>query len=424
MNDNEYNYYIPGQDYRNEPPKQDDQNKKEKKKMSKLTKTICLALVFGLVASAAFQVSNVVISKALGTDDTSQSSSNDQSESVGNAQLTQTSNSSTQASGVADVVEGVKPCIVSITNMSVQQVQNFFGSTSEQQVESSGSGIIISENDSELLIVTNNHVVEDYSSLTVTFSNEVSVEGIVKGTNSSKDLAVIAVKLDDIDEDTKSAIKKATLGNSDGLQVGEQAIAIGNALGYGQSVTTGVISATNRDIEMQGFDCTLIQTDAAINPGNSGGALLNSNGEVIGINTVKVSDSSVEGMGYAIPISDVKDIIEELMNQETREKVNENKKGYLGIRGVDVTEESAEMYSMPKGVYVSEAIEGGGAEAAGIQKGYIITEFNSESIGSMTELQSKLEYYAAGETVTLTVQVPANNGEYEATSVEVTLTKN
>jgi len=281
MNDNEYNYYTPGQDYRNEPPKQDDQNKKEKKKMSKLTKTICLALVFGLVASATFQVSNVVISKALGTDDTSQSSSNDQSESVGNAQLTQTSNSSTQASGVADVVEGVKPCIVSITNMSVQQVQNFFGSTSEQQVESSGSGIIISENDSELLIVTNNHVVEDYSSLTVTFSNEVSVEGIVKGTNSSKDLAVIAVKLDNIDEDTKSAIKKATLGNSDGLQVGEQAIAIGNALGYGQSVTTGVISATNRDIEMQGFDCTLIQTDAAINPGNSGGALLNSNGEVI-----------------------------------------------------------------------------------------------------------------------------------------------
>jgi len=419
MSTNEYSYYTSNQGDGNEPNRY-NVKPKQKKKVPKLVVTLCLALVFGLVGGITFQATNYMTGQLLGTNAAEESSA-EKTQSVSNAALTQTS--STTVSDVSGVVEAVMPSVVSITNMSVQQVQSFFGGVSEQQVESSGSGIIISENDSELLIVTNNHVVQGYESLTVTFSNETSVEATVKGTNSSKDIAVVAVQLSDIDAETKEAIKIATLGDSDALQVGEPAIAIGNALGYGQSVTTGVISATNRDIEMEGFDSILIQTDAAINPGNSGGALLNSNGEVIGINTVKVSDSQVEGMGYAIPVSDISDIITDLMNQETKSKVAEADKGYLGIRGVDVTSESASMYSMPQGVYISEAIQGGGAAQAGLQKGYIITAINGQNISSMNELQAQLDYYAAGEKVELTVQVPEQNGEYNEKNIEVSLTK-
>ena len=305
--------------------------------------------------------------------------------------------------------------------MSVQKVQSFFGSYQEVPSESAGSGIIIGQNDSELLVVTNNHVVENSETLTVTFCNDESVEAAVKGTDSARDLAVVAVPLDSIPDDTMKQIKTAVIGDSDSLKVGEPAIAIGNALGYGQSVTTGIISAKERTID--GYDGDYIQTDAAINPGNSGGALLNINGELIGINSAKISDSTVEGMGFAIPISDVSDIIENLMNKETRTKVDEDEQGYLGIKGYDVNETGAQMYNMPTGVYIAEVTEGGAAEKAGLSKGTIITAFDGSSVSSMDSLKGQMAYYKAGETVTITVQVPENNGEYTESKVEVTLTK-
>ena len=339
---------------------------------------------------------------------------------VSNAKLT--TSTSTVTSDVSDIVENTLPSIVSITNMSVQEVQNFFGGISQQESESAGSGIIISQNDSELLVVTNNHVVEGSDTLTVTFNDGNSVEAQIKGTDSARDLAVVAVPLDKISDDTMNAIKVATLGDSDSLKVGEPAIAIGNALGYGQSVTTGIVSATGRTID--GFDGEYIQTDAAINPGNSGGALLNANGEVIGINSAKINSSAVEGMGFAIPISDASDVIQNLMNKETRSKVSDEERGYLGIKGYDVSEEGAQMYNMPTGVYVKEVMSGGGAEKAGLTKGSIITGFEGSSISGMSSLQEQLQYYKAGEEVTLTVQIPDKNGEYTEKDIKVTLGKN
>ena len=337
---------------------------------------------------------------------------------MSNTKLT-TSSSSTVNSDIANIAKNTMPSVVSITNMSVQEVQSFFGGTQERQSESVGSGIIIGQNDSELLIVTNNHVVEGNDTLTVSFIDEASVEANVKGTDPNKDLAVVAVDLSKVEESTLDQIAVATMGDSSQIQVGETAIAIGNALGYGQSVTTGIISATGR--ELDGIDVKLIQTDAAINPGNSGGALLNSKGEVIGINTAKVATDSVEGMGYAIPISEAQETIENLMNQETKTKVDEKDRGYIGIQGVDVTEDTSKMYNMPTGVYVSEVSSGGGADKAGITKGCVITAINGTSVNDMEALQEQLQYYAKGETVTLTIQVPGNNGEYTEKQVEVKL---
>lgn len=411
---NEYNYYTPesGPDYnyeQNQEPK-----KKEKKKMPKLIKVISLALVFGIVASVAFQATNLVADRFLGTTE------NREVKSVDNTKISQ-STGETAKSDIASIAEEVMPSVVSITNLSVQQVQSFFGGIQEQESKSVGSGIIISQNDSELLIITNNHVVEGNETLTVSFVDEESVEAQVKGTDAAKDLAVIAVQTKEIKDTTMDQIKVAALGNSDQLQVGESVIAIGNALGYGQSVTSGIVSATGR--ELDGIDEKLIQTDAAINPGNSGGALLNANGEVVGINTAKVATDTVEGMGYAIPISSVSDIIENLMNQETKTKVSEAEQGQLGIQGVDVTADSSEMYNMPTGVYVSEVIEGGGAKKAGITKGSVITGINGTSIDGMQALKEQLQYYRAGETVKITVATPEKNGEYAKSDVEVTLGK-
>lgn len=338
--------------------------------------------------------------------------------------------SSVITSDVSNVVESVMPSIVSITNMSVQQVQSFFGGTSQQEVTSAGTGIIIEQTDSELLIVTNNHVVADSNQLTVTFDDQSSVEADIKGTDSAHDLAVIAVQLDKISDDTLDKISVATLGDSTKLKVGEPAIAIGNALGYGQSVTTGVISATDRESQTTdsetgettgSSDVKLIQTDAAINPGNSGGALVNANGEVIGINSAKLIGEDVEGIGYAIPISDVTDIITNLMNQETKTKVSEAERGYLGITGLDVEDSDSQRYGMPTGVYISEVSRGGGAADAGITKGSIIVGFNGITIDSMESLQEQLQYYKKGEKVTLTLQVPGEGGEYQEQTVEVTL---
>lgn len=411
---NEYNYYTPesGPDYnyeQNQEPK-----KKEKKKMPKLIKVISLALVFGIVASVAFQATNLVADRFLGTTE------NREVKSVDNTKISQ-STGETAKSDIASIAEEVMPSVVSITNLSVQQVQSFFGGIQEQESKSVGSGIIISQNDSELLIITNNHVVEGNETLTVSFVDEESVEAQVKGTDAAKDLAVIAVQTKEIKDTTMDQIKVAALGNSDQLQVGESVIAIGNALGYGQSVTSGIVSATGR--ELDGIDEKLIQTDAAINPGNSGGALLNANGEVVGINTAKVATDTVEGMGYAIPISSVSDIIENLMNQETKTKVSEAEQGQLGIQGVDVTADSSEMYNMPTGVYVSEVIAGGGAKKAGITKGSVITGINGTSINGMQALKEQLQYYRAGETVKITVATPEKNGEYAKRDVEVTLGK-
>ena len=415
---NEYNYYNPNPedfDHNNifdEQPKQEKQ-KKPKKKMPKWAGVVGLALVFGIVASAAFQASNVVFDRVTGND----TKTVKQSSTSGNTQLTQTA--STVTSDVSKIAESAMPSIVSITNMSVQEVQNFFGQTQQEESTSLGSGIIIDQNDSELLIVTNNHVVEGADTLTVTFVDNESVEANIKGTDATRDLAVVAVPVDSIKDSTMDEISIASLGDSDELQVGEPAIAIGNALGYGQSVTTGIISATER--ELDGFDGKLIQTDAAINPGNSGGALLNANGQVVGINTAKINSSVAEGMGYAIPISDASDIITSLMNQETKTKVSEEEQGYLGITGVDVSDDSSEMYNMPTGVYIREVSKGSGAEQAGLAQGNIITAINGTTVDSMSTLKEQLTYYKVGETVELTVQVAANDGSYQEQTVSVTL---
>lgn len=417
--DNQYNYYRPNEDrasdnYYQEPHKAP---KKPNKMAKKALAVAGFAVMFGVIGGLTFQGTNYLTGKVLGINGKSNS---EKTSTVSNTQLT--TSKSTITSDVSDVVESTIPSIVSITNMSVQQVQSFFGGTSQQESKSVGSGIIISQNDSELLIVTNNHVVEGSDTLTVTFNDETSVEAQIKGTDATRDLAVVAVPIKNIDDDTMKKIKIATLGDSSELKVGEPAIAIGNALGYGQSVTTGIISATGRSIE--GFDGSYIQTDAAINPGNSGGALLNANGEVIGINSAKINNSAVEGMGYAIPISDVSDIITNLMNKETRTKVAENERGLLGIKGYDVNSESAQMYNMPIGVYISEVIKGTGAEDAGLTKGGVITELEGASIDSMATLQDQLGYYKAGEKVKITVQIPGNNGEYTAKEYTITLSKN
>ncbi len=426
--DNQYNYYRPDSDENRGADNQQQgfgsgpqQNPKAPKPKKGYAKKVALvvgaAVLFGAVGGVTMQGTSYLTGKLLGKNTKSTVST---TKTVSNAKLT--TSTSTVTSDVSDIVENTLPSIVSITNMSVQEVQNFFGGTSQQESESAGSGIIISQNDSELLVVTNNHVVEGSDTLTVTFNDGNSVEAQIKGTDSARDLAVVAVPLDKISDDTMNAIKVATLGDSDSLKVGEPAIAIGNALGYGQSVTTGIVSATGRTID--GFDGEYIQTDAAINPGNSGGALLNANGEVIGINSAKINSSAVEGMGFAIPISDASDVIQNLMNKETRSKVSDEERGYLGIKGYDVSEEGAQMYNMPTGVYVKEVMSGGGAEKAGLTKGSIITGFEGSSISGMSSLQEQLQYYKAGEEVTLTVQIPDKNGEYTEKDIKVTLGKN
>lgn len=415
--ENQYTYYKPEPDDMNgmneKTPKQ-----KKNRKVPKPVKLVCAGVAFGLVASVTFQTGNYVGTKVFGTTTTNGKTAKT-AQTVNGAKLT-TSSSSTGTSDIATIAKNAMPSIVSITNMSVQEVQSFFGGTQQQESTSVGSGIIIGQTDSELLILTNNHVVEGNEKLTVSFVDNESVEANVKGTDSTKDLAVVAVKISDVKDSTMDEIAVATMGDSSKLEVGEQVIAIGNALGYGQSVTSGIVSATERTLD--GYEGgTLIQTDAAINPGNSGGALLNSNGEVIGINTAKVATDSVEGMGYAIPISDASDTIQNLMNQETKTKVSEAEQGYLGIQGVDVSDESAKMYNMPTGVYISDVVKNGGAQQAGLTKGSVITGLEGTTISDMNSLKEQLQYYRVGDKVKVTVQVPGNNGEYTEKTVEVTL---
>lgn len=439
--DNRYNYYNPDGNYQyngnNGPygqygggssgtdPSRDE--RKPKKGFPKVVAVVGFAVLFGVVSSAVFLTSNIIGSRILGLDD-SQETTEASSDRVSSGTSLSRS-SSVVTSDVSDVVDKVMPSIVSITSMSVEEVQNFFGGTYERTSEGAGTGIIIGQTDTELMIVTNNHVVEGSDTLTVTFNDESSVEANIKGTDSTYDVAVIAVPVESVSADTMEQISVATLGDSTTLKVGEPAIAIGNALGYGQSVTTGVISALDRQVsttnsqtgETQESGAKLIQTDAAINEGNSGGALVNINGEVIGINSAKLIGDSVEGIGYAIPISDVSDLIQSLMSQETKTRVDEADRGMIGITGISVSDAFSQEIDMPAGVYVTEVTSGGGAEEAGMTRGCIITGINGTTVDSMDALQQQLAYYAKGETVTLTIQIPQTNGEYEESTIDVTL---
>ena len=344
---------------------------------------------------------------------------------------------------VSEIASEALPSIVSITTKSVQEVQNYFGmygmygyapQQQEQEVEGSGSGIIVGKNDDELLIATNYHVVEGADTLSVAFTDGNAVEASVKGFDEERDLAVVSVSLDDVEDDTMDAISIANIGSSDDLKVGEQVIAIGNALGYGQSVTTGIVSAKNRRMDSDNNTVTdgsddssdgvnLIQTDAAINPGNSGGALLNMEGEVVGINSAKLASTEVEGMGYAIAISDVTDILQNLMNETSRDKLDDSEHGVLGIKGSSVSSEAVQMYGIPAGVFVKQVTEGGAADKAGLKANSVITEFNGKTVSSINQLIEYLSYYEPDEEVELTVQVP-HGTSYKEETVKVTLDEN
>lgn len=398
-----------------EPPKK----KKGSGVWKKLAVGAGVGLCFGIFAGTGFYAVQSVTGMLSGSTSTEAVSQGAAVQNVSPENNVITTNNSVTAvtTDVTGVVEKVMPSVVSITNVYTEE-SNFFGQKLESQNQASGSGIIVGENDTELLVVTNAHVISDADTLSVQFIDGEQAQAQVKGYDSDKDLAVIAVPLDQIGSTTKDSISIATLGDSDSLTVGEPVIAIGNALGYGQSVTTGVVSALNRELE--GTNNKLIQTDAAINPGNSGGALVNINGEVIGINSNKIGGTAVEGMGYAIPISSAKPIIEDLMTKTTKVKVAEGEKAYLGISGVNVTEEVSQMYGMPKGVYVGQVYEGTAAQKAGLVKGDIITKFDGSSVASMEELQKMMEYYPAGSEVEITIQQGSPNG-YQEKKVTVVL---
>ena len=391
--------------------------------LKKGTKTIAMALVFGVVASVTFQGSNYMIEQWKGEET--------QTEVVSGVQLKQSSdtarggevNTANTAGGTKDIssiANEAMPSVVSITNKSVQEMR-LFGQSQAYESENRGTGIIIGQTDTELLLVTNHHVVNGASEISIGFVDGEVAEAKLKGSDTGKDLAVLSVKMEDLTENTKEQIKVIELGKSSQLQVGQQVVAIGNALGYGQSVTTGIVSALNREVTIENNTNLLIQTDAAINPGNSGGALLNMNGQLVGINSAKYSDTNVEGMGYAIPVDDVVDIMEGLMNRTLREeKAPEEEQGFLGITGQDVTSEVSEAYDMPKGVYITSVEEGSGAAAAGLKKGDIITKFDGASVSSLAEFKEQLSYYREGEQVKLTVSM-AQEGEYQEQTVTVSL---
>ncbi len=429
------------------------EQKKEKRK--KWFMCVAYALVFGLIAGGTFQGVNLagdLIREKTGIGSGSKEAKNN-TEETGKATLKQAESKADDAAteekteekadkkkatvnksevaqmaatgtlDVATVAENVMPSIVSITNKSVQEIRSLFGRGIQQyESMSAGSGIIVGENDDELLLVTNNHVVEGAKELSVAFIDEEIYSAVIKGTDPDNDLAVIAVKLSDIKDSTMDEIAIATMGNSDDLVIGQQVVAIGNALGYGQSVTTGIISALNRDVELDKIASDLIQTDAAINPGNSGGALLNMRGEVIGINSAKLASSQIEGMGYAIPISAATPVIEELMNRQTRELVDKKDASYLGITGVSVTQDVSKTYNIPEGVYISEAEKNGPADKAGITKGDVIRKFDGVTVSSINDIKEQLQYYKAGEKVEVLLK-RSNGTEYEDVTVEVTLGK-
>ena len=398
------------------------QRRKHRHSMNVYAKVVCCAILFGAISGGM-----ILGSFAIGKNS---------AKSVAAANLetnaaklsTNSCNKKTDASGstdgtytVAEIASQCKSSVVAITNQSVQEVQTMFG-TMQQQSTGSGSGVIIGKNDTELLIATNNHVVSGAESLTVCFNDnkDAVFDAKIKGTDPNNDLAVIAIQLSDISEDVLNSISIATLGDSTQMEVGDQVVAIGNALGFGQSVTTGIISAVDREVTIDDTTATLLQTDAAINPGNSGGALFNMKGEVIGINSAKYASDEVEGMGFAIPMSKAQSIIENLMNQETRDKLTSNY-GFLNITGQDVSSEEAEKYNVPEGVYVSGTTDGGAAANAGIQRGDIITKLGNTTITTISQLKEELQYYKAGETVEVTIQRSSDGKGYQEQTLKVTL---
>jgi serine protease Do len=392
---------------------------KKNSKIKGAMKLTATALAFGLIAGVSFQGYNYAVggnnASSVESTNTSVISTNSKSEDDISA-VTTASSSSSVSSDVSQVVENVMPSIVSITSTSTYNTSDMFGRTYSDEATGSGSGIIIGENDTEILIATNNHVVADATKVQVTFNDESVVDATIKGTNSNSDLAVVGVEKSAIKSDTLSNIKVATLGDSTKLKVGSVAIAIGNALGYGQSVTVGYISALNREVTFEDGSMTLLQTDAAINPGNSGGALLNSNGEVIGINSSKYSSEEVEGMGFAIPISDAIPIINALMNKET---IPESEQAYMGIMGADVTEEYSQRFGMPIGVYVNQVSSSSSAEKAGLVEGDIITAIDDNKVETMEDLQEFLATYRAGDTATITYSQQVN-GTYSEKTLKIT----
>lgn len=442
-NQNAYSYGQTGyyqNDYRNADAEQSKAKvkkaKKQRVKKSKAPKAphnkrtfwkkgvavVASAAVFGGVAGGAFYgiAGNQIKKLDALMNTTTEAASTTSAPTTESLSLTSTA-SVGNGMDVSTIAQNVMPSVVAINISAIVEQQGMFGYTQQYEAEGSGSGIIIGENDSELLMVTNNHVVSDATTVNVTFADGESYEAQVKSTDSDTDLAIVVVKLSDIKESTMNQIKIATIGDSDSLKVGEQVVAIGNALGYGQSVTTGIVSAKDRTNSTN--TTPLIQTDAAINPGNSGGALLNMKGEVIGINSSKYSDTTVEGMGYAIPITAVQDRLDDLMNRQTREKVSEEEKGYLGISCQTVSSDVSEAYGIPAGVLVAEVQSGSAAEKAGIKKNYVITKIDGQSISSAEELTEKLNYYKSGETVPITYEYMKNN-EYTEKTVDVTLMDN
>lgn len=437
-------------DMNNNPDDKDKKNKKKKKIMKGAGIALCAVLAGGLVyeginAAEGWSISNIVKAseteeertELLKTKTKSQDQDEETTEDAKAKESTEEESTETTVKGsldVSDIAGEAMKSVVAITTKSVQEVQTYLGdfgfggfTTTPQEVEGSGSGIIIGKNDQELLIATNYHVIEGASTVTVTCIDGEVYEATVKGYDADKDLAVVSVALEAVSDDTMEQIQVATIGSSDDLKVGEQVVAIGNALGYGQSVTTGIVSAKNRKLDESGqadeaYDgVNLIQTDAAINPGNSGGALLNMSGEVIGINSAKLASTEVEGMGYAIAITDVSDILENLMNETPRDKVENH--GVLGITGNSVSDEASSVYGIPEGVHVVEVTEGSAAEKAGIKQNNIITEFDGKRVRSIETLIEMLEYYEPGEEVEVTIQALANGG-YEETKVTVTLDEN
>ena len=428
-----YTYYQPQQD-----PNQPQDHRKPGGTGKKVIVTLGLAVLFGVVAGGIIIGSSMIVHKEIKNEQKTeyqlpttelpqQENADGDSNSAAGSGSDATEEVSAGTTGeytVAQVAKSCMPSVVSITNASVKTVQDFFGGVQQYPSESSGSGIIVGQNDSEILVATNNHVVADADTITVAFDDDAVYEAQVKGTDSDNDLAVVAVKISDMSEDTLKSIKVVSIGNSDELEIGEQVVAIGNALGYGQSVTSGWISAVDREVTDEDGKTTgkLIQTDAAINPGNSGGALLNMQGELIGINSAKAAATEVEGMGYAIPVSVAQPILDELMNRETRYKTDEEHAGYIGVTCLNVDSTSAQTYGIPLGAFVDSVEEGGPAQTAGIQKGDVIVKFDGMTVSGSSDLVGKLEYYQAGETVDVVIS-RAQNGEYQEQTVSVTLGK-
>lgn len=409
-------------DQHNDHQETSKQKRKHKRSMNLYAKVICCAILFGAISGGMVLGSFMIGKNAVKTTASSTTlETNAAKLSTSSGSKNGSSSSSGDTYTVAQIAEQCKSSVVAITNQSVQEVQTMFG-TMQQQSTGSGSGVIIGKNDTELLIATNNHVVSGAESLTVCFNDDKDAvfDAKIKGTDADNDLAVIAIKLSDISEDVLNSISVATLGDSTQMEVGDQVVAIGNALGFGQSVTSGVISALDREVTIDDTTATLMQTDAAINPGNSGGALFNMKGEVIGINSAKYASDQVEGMGFAIPMAKAQGIIENLMNQETRDKLTSDY-GFLNITEQDVSSDVAEMYGIPEGVYVSGTTDGGAAANAGIQKGDIITKLGNTTITSISQLKEELQYYKAGETVEITLQRNTDNKGYQEQTVKVTL---